>query len=146
MKSFLFVCTGNTCRSPMAEHLAKAHWGNDLKISSAGIFAQPGAPLSRGSRYALNQMGIDVKTHASRPLTLDFLEQFDCVITMEKHHKMNVLRIAPTKDVYMLSELREKGHEEGVMDPIGGPNDLYVKTALHIEKCILFWKGCWHES
>lgn len=83
----LFVCTGNTCRSPMAKALAQ-DWadkkGLDIQTRSRGIYAFEGSPLSKGARGALEELGIDLSNHRSSLLTKEDLDWADRVYTMTR--------------------------------------------------------------
>ncbi|SDJ28600.1 low molecular weight protein arginine phosphatase [Salimicrobium halophilum] len=83
--NILFVCTGNTCRSPMAEAILKDK-RNDFSVASAGIFAGEGQPISEGSRQVLEEEGVEVD-HASQPVTQDLLAWADLILTMTERHK-----------------------------------------------------------
>ena len=82
----LFVCTGNTCRSPMAEAIVRAEietgaWGA-VVVGSAGVAAAPGAPASGGALRAAQRNGLDLSSHESRVLTPTLVAWADLILTM----------------------------------------------------------------
>ncbi|MBB6453939.1 protein-tyrosine phosphatase [Salirhabdus euzebyi] len=111
MKNILFVCTGNTCRSPMAEALVK-HKTNKIKARSAGIFAGHGQPASRGTTEALREKGILLR-HQSQPVTQDLINWADLILTMTTNHKQSLVMQFPQVDdkVYTLKEYVDAEHQ-----------------------------------
>lgn len=86
----IFVCTGNTCRSPMAEYIMKDYCKKnnlDIEVESRGVACSNGRPISENSRLALEEMGIDASGHKSQSFTLKDLFEADLVVTMTEGHK-----------------------------------------------------------
>jgi len=141
----LFVCTGNSCRSPLAEHLFRralaARLNTDeaglaaqgYRISSAGTSAGAGMPMSPGSLEALRQRGIDGSLHRSRPLTIDVLRRCDRVFVMTEGHLRSVEELLPPGGGRV--ELLDASG--AIADPIGGDQAAYARAARQIEAQVI---------
>ena len=130
-KKILFVCTGNTCRSPMAEIILKSKLKNigikNIKVSSAGIYTEDGLKMSENSFQALKLMGYKPYGFKSKKLTRQMLEKSDVIICMSDSHK-NALN--GYKNVYTISQITG---QHNVDDPYGGNINVYIKTSHQIE-------------
>ena len=138
MKTILFVCTGNICRSPMAEGLMKELIAGrkDLRVISAGVHAQQGAAASHAAVAALHEEGIDLRSFRSQPVTEELLERCTHVFTMTRDHKqlMDLLFPEHESKIRLLGEFTRSGGD--VPDPIGQGIPTYkrcrdvIKSAL----------------
>ena len=144
----LFVCTGNTCRSPMAEALfnaAAALRGNpSLSAQSAGVFAAPGDPMTVPSAIALQRLGIDAPAHTARRLTPQLLAEADLVLALERRHWQIICeqypKYAPKAHVLLayvhaLAGTAAPGSTD-ISDPYGAPQEVYDQTALALQCAI----------
>ena len=125
--SVVFICTGNTCRSPVAERvfkhqLKKARKLNKFKVASAGLSAEAGAPMSALSAQVLKEAGIMHANHKSRPLTDKIIKSADYFICMTQGHKLAMRGLSP--QIYTVAEITNGGD---VSDPWGGTYEEYKR-------------------
>jgi protein-tyrosine-phosphatase len=129
----LFVCTGNICRSPMAEGITKARvpsaWTKRLRVSSAGTFAWEGQGASSHAIEVLGEIGIDISGHRARQLKAELIEDADLVVAIAREHKAEVLRLVPAakSKVIVLGSLDESRRYDDIADPIGGDRNVYAR-------------------
>ncbi|WP_461202068.1 low molecular weight protein arginine phosphatase [Anoxybacillus sp. TBDG-1] len=131
----LFVCTGNTCRSPMAEALLKQKQLPHVQVRSAGIFAFHGSDASQHAKAVLAEKGIDINHHATL-LTKEHIDWATYVLTMTESHKHHVLAHFPEAEgkTFTLNEFL--GGSKDVIDPFGGSIDVYRQTCDELERAI----------
>ncbi|MBU0755681.1 MAG: low molecular weight phosphotyrosine protein phosphatase [Planctomycetes bacterium] len=139
----LCVCTGNICRSPMAEgfiaHMASAHGLDHVHVTSAGTHAPEGSPASTHAVKALADKGVDIRDHRAAFLDHNAVHEADLVLVMEPDHLVRILSLWPEEaggKVKLMMEFHEKRPcRDGVPDPIGADPDYYRSVASLIEDC-----------
>jgi len=141
---FLFVCTGNTCRSPMAEGMFRKYLAEKLqcevdhldkmgyKTFSAGVMDLVGMPASPEAIAACAAKRIDIKAHKSRALSRQLVEECDFIFVMGQMHRERItaLNAEAANKCSLLAE------NEEIADPIGQPQQVYNDCAEVIEKAV----------
>lgn len=142
--SFLFVCTGNTCRSPMAEGLFRKYLAEKLqckvdqlgkmgyKIYSAGVIETAGLPASPESIKACAAKGVDIQPHKSNTLSRQLIETSDIIFAMGRSHCEHIISLCPEA----VSKCMRLAESEDIFDPIGQSQQVYDKCADLIEDAV----------
>ena len=139
--TLLFVCTGNTCRSPMAEQIFNEQ-ARDLSAHaiSAGLNAKPGSPINPQAADALTQLGYSPKDHSSTLVSAEVVEKADVILTFTKYQKDEVAKRFPAavEKLFTISEYAntEIGKSEDVADPYGKSAEVYKETAETIDSLV----------
>ncbi len=141
IKNVLLVCTGNICRSPLAEALLERALQDraiaEVTVTSAGTGAWDGAPASEGAYLVGLERGLDLSGHRARLLTRELVEQADLILTMARHHRARVDELGGEGRVFVLGEYAgREGNEAEVSDPSGGDLDVYRDTCAELEALV----------
>ena len=142
MKTILFVCTGNVCRSPMAEGIFRQaiRGRGNYRVLSAGLGALEGQPPSSYAVQAVKELGIDISDRRSRALTPEMVQQADYIFGMTHSHIDTVMLLYPqaAEKTFLLREFDETLDlfEKDISDPIGGSYEVYLNCRDQIEQGI----------
>ena len=144
----LFVCTGNSCRSPMAEgilrDLLQKKEIDGIEVASAGTGAPREAPPTSYAILTMVEKGIDISAHRSRLMTREMSNEADLILVMERNHQRFIEQLDPSTrgKVFLLKQFDRQHMEEDpeIDDPIGTELDFYRICGEILEKeikCIL---------
>ena len=154
-RTLLFVCTGNTCRSPMAAGLTRAMLARRLgcpvmllsargyEVLSAGVWAEDGRGATPEAVQAADKLGADISDHRSRKLTKELIDQADVVFCMSREHVDAVLELAPGA----CDKVRRLLPRADIPDPLGGGLTVYQRAAERMQQALkdIVKKEC-HEN
>jgi len=142
MLRVVMVCSGNTCRSPMAAALKRrmldeaggvsAPGLEGVEVTSAGVFAGAGQPASAEAVAVAKEMGADLAGHRSTPLTREMVTQADLIYTMTESHRNAVLAMAPEAK----AKTQRLDPSGDIADPFGGSTAVYRQTAEQIRQAL----------
>jgi protein-tyrosine-phosphatase len=135
----LFVCTGNTCRSPMAEaitrKIAVEKGLTELEVASGGTSAWDSAPASDGALLVAMERGMDLSEHRAQTLTRDLVQSSDLILAMGPHHLERIEACGGEGKAFLLSDFATHGESKrAISDPIGAELDVYRATADELEQ------------
>lgn len=137
----LVVCTGNLCRSPMAEgllrqRLAAEGLGDAYDVRSAGTWAVSGRSASRYAEQVMADRGIDISTHVARDITADLVADADLILVMTDAHREAILAEFPNAQpkTYLISQMIDKHYD--IADPYGSSRSHYAYCAEDLDSII----------
>ncbi len=134
----VFVCTGNTCRSPMAEALMRAELakrGISAAVTSAGL-AATGDPAADHAVTVMEECGLNITRHRSRPLTRELADAADRIVVMTENHRALLLAAGVAEEKITVPQ-------GGVPDPFGGSVDTYRRTRDALQTIVCSLADAW---
>jgi len=140
MKKILFVCTGNTCRSPMAEALFHHRMDDNAQwdATSVGLYAGMGSPASDHAIEVMRELEIDLTQHRSKPLTSELVNSADLIVAMTAGHRFQILQDFPSvgNKVCLIKSFGTSKVPADITDPFGGSLNMYKKTRDEIDRAL----------
>jgi protein-tyrosine phosphatase len=142
MFTILVVCTGNICRSPMAEGLLRGALPRNLRerveVRSAGTYAMHGNAATPEAVAAAAHFGVDIASHRARLLNKEMILSADLILAMEHHHLKTIKSafLFQRTPVRLLGSFGPQGSPEEIDDPYGEPLEAYLRAAKRILACL----------
>jgi len=140
VKAILFVCTGNSCRSPMAAGFLREMLKEkkELRIDSRGtIFSSFSGPTPQAIKI-MKGYGIDISSHKTKSLSKDLIDEADLILVMERKHRERVQELSPEakNKTFLLKEFAPDKENLEIRDPIGLSDEVYKEVAEEIKSAL----------
>jgi protein-tyrosine-phosphatase len=135
MPKVLFVCTGNICRSPMAEGLLKK-MRSDFSVSSAGVSSMDGWNAMPEAVDVMQGHGVDISNHRARQVTEEMVRDADLVLAMARHHREMLKNMFPESEEKIFTLKEYAGIGTDIEDPYGSSKDFYEVIAEEIAEAL----------
>ena len=140
-RQLMFICTGNICRSPMAEYLLRHHLGSKTfwQVRSAGLAAMDGWPASQPAIDVLSECGVDLTSHRSHRVTKERIDPATLIMVMTTSHALELKQRFPeARDrIHLLKSFDPSGRGGEIQDPIGGDIRTYRRIRDEIDAALL---------
>jgi protein-tyrosine-phosphatase len=143
IRSILFVCTGNTCRSPLAEgflkKLLERNSPRRIEVGSAGLTALPGSPASLQALRVAREYSVSLEEHQSRLVTPELIDKGDLIVVMEPRHRQQLLDLYPQASgkILLLRHFARYGSQDrAIHDPYGLNLEVYRFSFADIKECV----------
>ncbi len=139
--NLLFVCSGNTCRSPMAAAVARAAiaqrgWRH-VAVQSAGLSALAGSPAADNAIRVAGERGLDLSAHQAQPLTPELVDWADLVLGMSPSHLIGIADMDGADKAALMTDFVEgPGLGRPIEDPIGGDTETYRRTLFQVTAAV----------
>lgn len=134
----LLVCTGNTCRSPLAEVLLRRALAEEkiegVTVASAGTGAFGGEPASEGSYLVALEEGLDLAAHRARVATREIVAGSDLILAMNRGHLPKLELLGGGPRTHLIGDYAQVAGDHEVADPVGGPIEGYRATFVQLER------------
>ena len=136
----IFVCTGNICRSPIAEYMLREQLGpdSDWVVSSAGVMAGRGASASSLGVHVMQEVGVDMKDHVSSPMSQELVDAASVIVVMAGAHAEQLEYLFPNSrdKIFLLKSFDSDAIESDLEDPIGATVDVYRSVREQIKRAM----------